>query len=99
MSCEDLPVLGSDTSGSQYIFIVLNGQDLATDQSGHSYPVQKSEYNEHGDHITTQLRKWCSLDNRNQPLIKYHGKQDNDQHIRKGIDHIHNSHHYHTQDR
>ena len=55
MSAQDSGILCTDTSCCQNVLVVLNGKDLTSDQTRHTYPVQKSEYDKHGDHVRSQL--------------------------------------------
>ena len=58
----------------QYVVVLLYGEYLAPDKAGHTYPIQKAEYQEQRYHVCPQLVEKGTCGEVYQ-LVEYHRQQ------------------------
>ena len=92
MLADDARRARADGARRQNVLVLLDGEDLAADQAGHADPVEKAEHDKQRDHVGAQPGQDRSVLEL-QHLVEHHRQKDDDQHIRQGVDDIHDPHH------
>ena len=92
MLADDPSSLCSACLGRQNIFLLAQGQNLAADQTGHGYPVQKGENNKQRYDIGADFLQDRTLKGFAQRLAQDRRQKDDHQHIRQRIDDIDDPH-------
>ena len=95
MALDDAPALRPQRPGRRHVLLLLELEDLPADDAGHGHPVQQPEGDEHGDNIGTQdghqvlQRPVAGVLELFQRRLQRGREQQDDQHLRYGVDQLH----------
>ena len=54
----------------KHVFLLTKGEDLTSDESGHGYPIEKTEYHEKAYDIASHLFEYRALDSASEDLLE-----------------------------
>ena len=102
MPLDDPAAGGAQGTGRGHVFLFLEGEDLAADDAAHTHPIQAGKGNEHahqvGAHLLKELRQEEALvvgDELGDMGAHGRGDEQDDQHVRQGVDNVHDALHDH----